>query len=977
MPIPHFQHSRSWKDKNYHSRSSDRKSGHERAQSSKTGKSRKTRPRPTNIKELIKFLIPYALIAAGFGILLILVLFMWYSRDIPRPDKIIDRSVAQSTKIYDRTGEHLLFEAFDTQRRTIIGLDQIPEHVKWSTILIEDKKFYEHGGFDMRGIIRAVVKDILSLSKAEGASTLTQQLVKNALLSNEKAWSRKIKELVLAYQIERKFGKDQILQMYFNEIPYGSNAYGIESASQFYFGTTAKELTIAQGATLAALPQAPTYYSPYGSHVEDLLGRKDYIISLLEEAEHITEEEAQSAREEELKFTEKSNLIKAPHFVIWVREQLAEEYGEREVEQGGLRVNTTLDWDMQQAAEEAVEYFAETNQENFDATNASLVAIDPKNGQILAMGGSRDYFDEEIDGMFNVAIQGNRQPGSSFKPFVYATGFEQGYTDKTTLWDVVTEFGEKADGEEYEPHNYDLEERGPVSARTALQGSINIPAVKMLYLVGPNNVIKNAEDFGYTTFDDPERYGLSLVLGGAEVKLIEHTNAYAMLANEGVKHETSSILKVEDAHKKILQEWEEQDGEEVMEKKIVQILTDVLSDNEARAPFFGENNYLTIGSRPVAAKTGTTNDYRDAWMMGYTPNLAAGVWVGNNDFSAMRRGAGGSSAAGPIWNRFMRNALENKTTEQFEKPEIEYPNNPILRGDFEGGTPVKIDKASGLLATEFTPESFIEEKNFRTGHNILHYLIPEDPLADAPDEDDWDPMYPKWEQAVLKWMEENEWKADEGEIPTEYDDVHVFENKPTISIFSPFEGETLSNDIISFKAEAHAPRGISRVEFYVDDELVSTSRSVPFSGRYIPDSSQANGARTVKAIAFDDIDNSEEASVNFNLFLEKTNLIVDWRKPKTNEIFDETEFPIQIELEVEEDISKVELFAAPKDNLNQYTLIRTVATSHNIIATFWDKIPTKSGKWEIYAVLTKDGVPHRVDGIEIELDVPESKVEEE
>jgi len=972
MPIPHLQHNRSWKDKHSNYTHRTISSSHK----SSRGPNKK-RPRPTNIKELAVFLFPYALMAAGASILIILIMFLWYSRDIPRPDKIIDRSVAQSTKIYDRTGEHLLFEAFDTQRRTIIGLDEIPEYVKWSTILIEDKKFYEHGGFDMKGIVRAIIKDILSLSKAEGASTLTQQLVKNALLSNDKAWSRKIKELVLAYQIERKFSKDQILQMYFNEIPYGSSAYGIESASQFYFGSSAKDLTIAQGATLAALPQAPTYYSPYGSHLENLLGRKDYIISLLQETGYITEEQAQEAYEEKLEFSEKSNLIKAPHFVIWVREQLAEKYGEREVEQGGLRVITTLDWEMQQHAEEAVEYFAETNQKNYNAANAALVAIDPKTGQILAMIGSKDYFNEEIDGNFNVAVQGKRQPGSSFKPFVYATGFEQGYTDKTTLWDVVTEFGEKADGEQYEPNNYDLKERGPVSVRTALQGSINIPAVKMLYLVGPNNVIKNAEDFGYTTFDDPERYGLSLVLGGAEVKLIEHTNAYAILANKGVKHEISSILKIEGAKNKVLQEWKEQDGDKVMEEDIVQIVTDILSDNEARAPFFGENNYLTIGSRPVAAKTGTTNDYRDAWLMGYTPSLSAGVWVGNNDFSAMKRGAGGSAVAAPIWNRFMRNALDGTQTEQFEKPEIEYPDKPILRGDMQDGTLIKIDRASGLLATEFTPESFIEEKNFRTGHNILHYIDPENPQGPEPDENNRDPMYPKWEKAVQKWMEENEWQADEGEIPTEYDNLHIFENKPSISIFSPFEGETLSSDIISFKVEARAPRGISRIEFYVDGQLIAESRNAPYTGRYIPDPTQTSGFRTVKAIAYDDIDNNESASINFNLFFKKTNLSVDWQKPNTGEIFDETEFPIQIKLEVPDDISKVELFATPKNEPSKYTLIRTISASHNIIDTFWSTIPNIAGEYEIYAVLWKDNTPHRVKGINIELDVPESEDEVE
>ena len=972
MPIPHFQHSKSWKDKNDHRH----KTYSNRVKCNKTGGSPRRLAHNYGFKGFVKWLLPYTLIAAALGILFIVALFAWYSRDLPRPDKIIDRSVAQSTKIYDKTGEHLLFEAFDTQRRTIITLEDIPEHVKQSTILIEDQNFYQHKGFDTKGIIRASIKNLLCLCKAEGGSTLTQQLIKNAILTNEKAFSRKIKEFVLAYQIERKFAKDQILQLYFNEIPYGSNAYGIQSASQFYFSKDAKDLTVEEGALLASLPKAPTYYSPYGTHVDDLLGRKNYIIDLLKQAENITEEEATSAKEVELEFAEKSNFINAPHFVIWVREQLAQEYGEREVEQGGLKVITTLDWDLQQKAEAAIEKFAEINTEQYDATNASLVAIDPATGQILAMVGSADYFNEEIDGNFNVAIQGKRQPGSSFKPFVYATGFEQGFTDKTTLWDVVTEFGEKADGEEYEPHNYDLEERGPVSVRSALQGSINIVAVKMLYLVGPGNVIKKAEKFGYTTFDDPERYGLSLVLGGAEVKLIEHVGAYATLANDGVKNPTVSILKVEDPRGKILQEYEEEDGERAMDSKVVDIITDVLSDNAARAPFFGESNYLTIGSHPVAAKTGTTNDYRDAWLLGYTPTLAAGVWVGNSDFSAMKRGAGGSTVAGPIWNTFMRTALENAQVERFKKPDIEYPDKSILNGKLEEGTPIKIDKTSGLLATEFTPESQIEEKIFRTGHNILHYLIPEDPQGPTPSENDRDPFYPKWEQAVQRWMEENEWQADEGEIPTESDNVHRFEDKPSITINSPFEGETLSGDIVTFRAEASAPRGISRVEFYVDDVLVAQSRTSPYTGRYIPDPNLANGFHEMKAIAYDDIDNNESAQVNFNLLLNKTNISLDWKKPSQGNIFSEFDFPVQLEIGLPgSDYQKIEIFATPKENPSQYSLIRTITSISPTITTFWSNIPETGGEYELYTILwDQNNTPHRVSGVSVEIDVPEESI---
>ncbi len=974
MPIPHLRHSKSWRDK--HSKPAKRRTSKRstptHSESSNAGSSPKGKK--PNFKQLFKTSLPYLFIAGALGVLLILVLFAWYSRDLPRPDKIIDRSVAQSTKIYDKTGEHLLFEAFGTERRTIIPLEDIPEYVKMATILVEDKNFYTHNGFDIKGIIRAVFKNILAGRKAEGGSTLTQQLVKNAILTTEKAYSRKIKEVVLSYQIENKFSKDQILQLYYNEIPYGSNAYGIESASQFYFAKSAKDLSIAEGATIAALPKAPTYYSPYGSHVADLMGRKNLIIGLLEENNVITKDEAEEARAEELTFAERNNSLQAPHFVIWVREQLAEEYGEREVEQGGLRVITTLDWDMQHKAEAAVEEYAESNEENYDATNASLVAMDPKNGHIIAMVGSRDYFDTDNEGNFNVAVQGNRQPGSSFKPFVYAVGFEKGYTDKTTLWDVVTEFGEKADGEQYEPKNYDLEEHGPVSVREALAGSMNIPAVKMLYLVGARNVIKKAQALGYTTLTDPERYGLSLVLGGAEVTLLEHTNAYATLANRGVRHEPVAIIKVEDKNGKTLQEYEEEDGEKVFEEEIVDLLTDVLSDNNARSPYFGAVNNLTLGSRPVAGKTGTTNDYKDAWMMGYTPSLAAGVWVGNNDFGqSMRRGAGGSRVAAPIWNRFMRTALEDTDIEYFEEPNFEYPEKPILRGDLQEGTPVKIDRASGLLATELTPESFIEEKNYRIGHSILYYVKIPDPKGSIPEPHERDNQYDMWEKAVQRWIEEEEWESEEGEPPTEEDNLHVFENIPSVSILSPRDGETVSGDIITFRVEADAPRGVSRVEFLVDGEVVAESRSNPYVGRYIPNPNQPNGFHTMQAIAYDDIDNSASAEITFNLFLEKTNLSVSWSEPRNNVALDESDFPIAISLTLPStDLQKVDVYYAPENNLSQYTLLQTFSGVSGTIRPRWTSPPDASGTYEIYAVLwDTENKPHRVDGITVEVTVDE------
>ncbi|OGY92679.1 MAG: hypothetical protein A3H70_04955, partial [Candidatus Komeilibacteria bacterium RIFCSPLOWO2_02_FULL_48_11] len=819
-------------------------------------------------ENFFKTALPYALIAGAVGLLFVLTAFAWYSRDLPRPDKIIDRSVAQSTKIFDRSGEHLLFEVYGAENRTLIKLEDIPEFVKWATILVEDKKFYEHKGFDLRGMARALIIDVLTVSTAQGGSTLTQQLIKNALLSNEKVLSRKVKELVLAYQIERKFSKDQILQMYFNEIPYGSTAYGLQSASQYYFKKDAKDLTVAEGAALVALAKATTYYSPYGPNRDKLLSRKDYVIGLLEQDGKITEDQAKEARSAELVFAERTNTLLAPHFVIDVREQLAKEYGQKTMEEGGLKVITTIDYDLQQAAEEAISFYAEQNEKKYGAKNEALAAIDPKTGQVLALVGSRDYFEVENDGNFNVATMGQRQPGSSFKPFVYAAGFEKGYTDKTTLWDVVTNFGKGGGPKDYQPRNYDLKERGPISARSALAMSLNVPAVKMLYLVGPETVINKAREFGYTTFEDPSRYGLALVLGGAEVKLIEHTAAFAALAAEGVKREIVTILKVEDSRGQVMQEKKDTKEERVMDAEIVRELTDILSDNAARTPMFGANNFLTLGNRPAAAKTGTTNDYRDAWTMGYTPQLAAGVWVGNNDFSAMGRGADGSVVAAPIWNRFMRNALAKKPVESFTKPNITYPEKPALRGDLEKGALIKIDRASGLLATALTPPGFIEEQIFAIGHNILHYVKRDDPLGPEPTESERDVQYASWEKAVQEWIKKNKWNASGAVPPTESDNVHLPENKPSITITAPVENETIKSLPLNFAVTAEARRGLTRVDFYLDDILLGSSREAPHVFSYNP-AEITNGFHTLKAMAWDDIDNSETVQVTFNLFLEK------------------------------------------------------------------------------------------------------------
>ena len=605
------------------------------------------RPPSKNWKKIIiTWLIYFCLVGfiGGTGFVL------WISKDLPDPEKISERQVAQSTKIYDRTGAKLLYEVYQEQKRTVVDLKDISPWVLKATVIIEDKHFYEHSGIRITSIIRAQISNILgSSSGGGGASTLTQQLIKNALVGNERSYYRKIKEAILALRLEQKFSKDQILKMYLNEIPYGSTNYGIEAAAQSYLKKSSKDLTIAESAMLAAIPQRPSRY--LNDH-EALKSRRDYILKLLHDDNQITDKEYEDSVAEEIKITKSSGILAAPHFVLYVRQLLTDKYGEKAVDEGGFKVITTLDLDKQTMAEKIVKEQGDKFASSSNANNAALVAIDPKNGQILSMVGSRDFENNAINGQYNVATLGKRQPGSSFKPFVYAYAFEKGYTPSTVLYDVLTNFDRRT-GSDYTPENYDGKEHGLVTMRKALQGSLNIPAVKTLYLTGVNETIDFAKRFGYTTFTGD--YGLSLVLGGGEVNLLEHTEAYATLANNGVYHEPVSILKIVDNTGKTIEEWKANEGSKAIEPEIASTITNVLSDNESRAYMFGLNSTLMIPGRPLAAKTGTTNNYKDAWTMGYTPSLATGVWVGNTKPSPMK--GGGNTLAGTIFNQFMKDSF--------------------------------------------------------------------------------------------------------------------------------------------------------------------------------------------------------------------------------------------------------------------------------------------------------------------------------
>lgn len=813
-------------------------------------KKRHNKNRKSFIRKLISFLFFVALILG----LILAVYAIIISRRLPNPNQLINRDVAQSTKIYDRTGQTVLYEISGDQKRTLVQLKDIPDSVKQATIAIEDKNFYKHGGFSLWAMFRTAITNVV-FRRSAGGSTLTQQFIKNAVLTSEKTITRKIKEIILSYRLEKKFSKDEILQMYLNEIPYGSNAYGVQAASQKYFGKDVGNVSLAEAAVLAAIIQMPSRYSPYGSNKDVLLGRKDYTLELMAEQGYISEAARDAAKKEEIKFRPQGNSMTAPHFVMYIKDILTAKYGEKMVEQGGLKIYTTLDLYKQQAAEEVITNATKDYPKKFSANNAALVAIDPKTGQILAMVGSRDYFDDSIDGQVNVATR-PRQPGSSMKPIVYAALFEKGYTPDTLLFDVNTNFSTDP-AKPYTPLNYDGKERGPVSIRQALAGSLNIPAVKAIYLADINSVLDLADNLGYSTLYPRNRFGLSLVLGGGEVKLLEHVNAYSAFARDGQISPVVGILKIEDKNGNLIEEYRPS-SKQALTPQVAQEINSVLSDNNARAYVFGTKNYLTLADRPVAAKTGTTNDFHDAWAVGYTPSIVTGVWVGNNDNKAMKGKADGSVLAAPIWHGFMSKILTGTPVETFKAPNNYTTGKAVLDGKIQTET-IRIDKSTGLPASSSTPLELIEERSYPAYHDILYYIDRSNPLGPAPENPALDPQFNLWEEAVKKWAEKNA-SSSSGVL----NDLHKTENKPTINIVSPLKNQPLSSPGLDLQIEASAPRGIGRLEYYINGNLWETRWGQPSAFTkaidFLP-----NGYHSLRVKACDDVENCAEAETDFNL----------------------------------------------------------------------------------------------------------------
>ncbi|MEN9407699.1 MAG: hypothetical protein RLZZ455_915 [Candidatus Parcubacteria bacterium] len=726
----------------------------------------------------------YLFFAAVAMVLLVPLVFVWFSRDLPTPGKIVVSKYADATRIYDRKGV-LLYSVYQDQNRTYVPLDDIPKYLREGTISIEDKDFYKNPGLSPVGMVRALVNMVTLRGGLASGSTITQQLVKNTLLSSEQTLPRKVKEIVLAVQVDKKFTKDQILEMYLNNISYGSAAIGVEAAAETYFGKKAKNLDLAESAFLAGLPQSPTRYSPFGGSDEKLyIGRTQAVLREMRENKYITRTQETVALEQirKHKFSRNETQIKAPHFVMWVKDQLEKQFGEQYVMTGGLQVTTTLDYDLQKEAEEIV--LEEVNKlKKYNATNAGALITNPKTGEVLAMVGSKDYYDTEDGGAFNVVTQANRQPGSSLKPVIYAAAFEKGYTPSTVLMDVKTEFVTDDPSKPYTPVNYSGKFIGPVQVRFALGNSLNIPAVKMLALIGVKDAMQKGYDMGIVnwepTTENMKNVGLSLVLGGRETTLYDEVTAYGVFANKGIRQELTSVLKVTDPKGKKLMEFKKRDGKKAISEEVAFLISHILLDNNARIQEFGPNSYLRIPGRTVAVKTGTTDQKRDNWTIGYTPSVVAGVWVGNNNNSPMNPAiASGVTGASPIWHRLMMRALKDKPEEEFEIPSnvTAVQVDSLFGGTAFGGQSTRTEYF--VKGTEPTTTSPIYQRDF-------YVVREEDPLSKDGKN--------RWQEGIDTWInterkDDTKWHApDDVKNPKKSDDP-----TPTPGSSSPTETPTPS-----------------------------------------------------------------------------------------------------------------------------------------------------------------------------------------
>lgn len=628
----------------------------QRRQRAVTRQQGRSRGRRTLLLLSFQTKVKYFLFGTTFSTLFIFLplLALIFLQDLPNPTELTSRQIPQTTKIFDRNGI-LLAEVYSAQNRTLVSLGDIPQYLQQATLAIEDKNFYKHPGFDIASIVRAA-RENLSGKPIQGGSTITQQLIKSSMLTNKKSISRKVRELILAFWAERIYTKPQILEMYFNQVPYGGTAWGIEAASEVYFGKPVKKLTLSESAFLAGLTSAPSIYSPFGEYPKLWKKRQEEVLGRMVSLGYISQKQAESAAKESLRFKKQQVAYHAPHFVEYIKNILIKTYGLAMVEKGGLQVITTLDLKLQSNVQKIVAEEV-TNAQYLNLTNGATVVTDPRNGDILAMVGSKDFSDPN-GGNVNIATS-YRQPGSTVKIITYSAALSNGFTAASILDDTPQTFGVNG-SRPYAPVNYDGRYFGKVPLRFALANSLNLPAVKILNQIGVPTMVSLAREMGIETWDNTMQYGLSVTLGGAEVTMLDMATANGVLANQGVKITLNPLRKITDGQNQVLEEKKTNTGYRVLNRGVAFIVSDILADNQTRTAAFGPNSPLTIPGHTVSVKTGTTDNKRDNWTIGYTNNFVVVVWVGNNDNSPMSQSlASGITGAAPIWNRVMTQLLKN------------------------------------------------------------------------------------------------------------------------------------------------------------------------------------------------------------------------------------------------------------------------------------------------------------------------------
>jgi len=849
--------------------------------------------------KILTFLSTFLLVFVVCTFLIIIIVFAYFSRELPTPDRLLERSSELSTKLYDRN-KNLIYEVFGEKNRTLIKLSDISNNVVHATLAVEDAEFYFHRGFSIRGYIRAIRNTLLG-EGLQGGSTLTQQVIKNTLLTQDRTLSRKIKELILSLQLEQRYSKDEIIQMYLNETPYGGQNYGIYSASKAYFNKDPKDLTVAESAYIAGLPQSPSVYNPFGRDPKKGLERKDYVLYLMNirgwlgpdgKRNYLSDQEYEQAKNQQLVFESAKIAFKAPHFVFYVRDLLVQMYGEDVMDQGGLRVITSLDLKTQELAEKIVlEEISKVEKEN--VYNGAMVVLDSKTGQILAMVGSKDYNSNpapegcvsgqpaeggcKFDPYVNVTTS-LRQPGSAIKPITYATMLEKGYSASFPFLDVQTVFPGESPDKPYIPVNYDGLFRGPMSMRKSLGNSLNIPAVKALSIVGIDNMIDMSEKMGIRTFKDRQRYGLALTLGGGETTLLQLTGAYTVFASYGIFREPSALVEVKDSNSNIIFKYNDS-GKKVLSSETAFLIWDMLSDDGARSEAFGFNSLLNVKGHRVAVKTGTTDDKRDNYAIGFTPQITAGIWVGNSNNDRMNQFiASGISGATPIYNKFFSEYLKLNNIDV--KDEVVAPTLNLEK--------ISIDKLSGMLPVEGfdkREEWFIKDTKPTTQSSWYKNLVickedgnlTNDSCSENGDTDTKlfvkvEAEKPEWQTGVDSWIKENYSEDDRFFPPSiktilQYDSLGEVQNKDDVKvkIIGLNNGDEV-NLIFRLNVEVSSYEDVKKVTIYLDDKKITEDKSKPYGYNFNLNINDINAKkRKIKAVVETEDGKKDEDEVEVNV----------------------------------------------------------------------------------------------------------------